>query len=263
MRFYFEVARTAFRRQLIYRWSNLAGLVTNIFFGMIFSYVLIALYHARPVVAGYDVNEAIRYTWLIQAMIMVVMTFGWQDLLLTIRSGEVVSDLSKPCDFHWYWFSREIGRSAYYFFYRGVPTYVAGALLFGLGMPGSWRDWLAYSLALPLAAMLGITYRYLYNIAAFWIVEARALVTMATVIALFFTGYYIPIPFFPAWLRVITDWLPFSGMMNLPAQVLLGKISGNALWLTLVNQIIWLIILTCIVRLLTTIATRRVIVQGG
>ena len=51
LRFYIEVARTAFRRQLIYRWANLAGLLTNTFFGAVFSYVIIALYSARPVVA--------------------------------------------------------------------------------------------------------------------------------------------------------------------------------------------------------------------
>jgi ABC-2 type transport system permease protein len=52
MRFYIEVARTAFRRQLIYRWANLAGLLTNAFFGAVFSYVIIALYFARPVVSA-------------------------------------------------------------------------------------------------------------------------------------------------------------------------------------------------------------------
>ncbi|TMB83880.1 MAG: ABC transporter permease, partial [Chloroflexi bacterium] len=79
LRFYIEVARTAFRRQLIYRWANLAGLLTNIFFGIIFSYVIIALFHARPSVAGFDVRDTLRYTWLVQAMVMIVMTFGWYD----------------------------------------------------------------------------------------------------------------------------------------------------------------------------------------
>src|SRR5437868_12758156 len=87
LRFYFEVARTAYRRQLIYRWANLAGLLTNIFFGAIFSYVMIALFHARPVAAGFNVRDALRYIWLLQAMVMVVLTFGWYDLMLTIRSG--------------------------------------------------------------------------------------------------------------------------------------------------------------------------------
>ena len=52
LRFYIEVARTAFRRQLIYRWANLAGLITNAFWGAIISYLVIALYHARPVAAA-------------------------------------------------------------------------------------------------------------------------------------------------------------------------------------------------------------------
>ena len=47
LRFYLEVARTAFRRQLVYRWANLAGLATNIFFGVIVSYVYIALFQAN------------------------------------------------------------------------------------------------------------------------------------------------------------------------------------------------------------------------
>ena len=263
LRFYVEVARTAYRRQLIYRWANLAGLFTNVFFGAVFSYVIIALYHARPVVTGYNVQDALRYTWLVQAMIMVVLPFNWLDLMLTIRSGEVVTDLSKPCDFYWYWFSREIGRNIYYFFFRFLPTYLAGALLFGFGLPGDWRSWLAYGLAFPLGAMMGIAYRFLYNVIAFWIIEARAMVTLAAVIALFFTGSYIPLPFFPSWLRAISDWLPFNGLMNIPVEIVLGKLDGSMLWLAFGRQIFWLIVLTLIVRMLTLLASRRVVVQGG
>ncbi len=263
LRFYIEVARTAFRCQLIYRWANLAGLLTNAFFGAIFSYVIIALFHARPAVAGYNVNDTLRYTWLVQAMVMVVLPFGWLDLMQTIRTGEVVADLSKPCDFYWYWFSREIGRDIYYIIFRGLPTYGIGMLLFGIGITTEWRSWLAYSLALPLGAMIGIAYRFLYNIIAFWIIEARAVATLAGVIALFFTGSYVPIPFFPAWLHTIADWLPFNGLMNLPAELLLGKLDGGSFWFELGRQVCWLVVLTLIVRAVTVLASRRVISQGG
>src|SRR5713226_7507761 len=163
LHFYVEVARTAFRRQLIYNWANLAGLLTNIVFGIIFSYVMIALFQVKHLAGGYDLRDALRYVWLVQSLVMIVMTFGWYDLMLTIRSGEVVSDLSKPCDFYWYWFSREIGRSIYYLIFRGVPTYLAGMLLFGFSIPGAWQFWLVFMVSLALAAMLGIAYRLLYN----------------------------------------------------------------------------------------------------
>jgi ABC-2 type transport system permease protein len=261
--FYFEVARTAFRRQLIYRWANLAGLLTNIFFGCIFSYVIIALFHVRPVVAGYDVRDTLRYTWLIQSMVMVVLTFGWYDMMLTIRSGAVIADLSKPCDFYWYWFSREAGRSVYYLFYRGLPTYVAGMLLFGFGAPLDWQYWLVFLVSLALGVALGIAYRMLYNSIAFWLLEARAMGTMFVVVALFFTGSYIPLPFFPQWLLPVIEWLPFNALINMPTEILLGKVTGSALLFGLARQALWVVAVTLLVRAVIALAAKRVIVQGG
>lgn len=263
LRFYFEVARTAFRRQLIYRWANLAGLLTNAFWGAILSYVMLALFQARHVAAGYNVQDALRYIWLMQSMTMVVLTFGWYDLMLTIRSGEVVADLSKPCDFYWYWFSREMGRAGYYLLFRGVPTYLMGVVFFGIGVLADWRLWLLYLTSLLLGAMMGVAYRLLYNIFAFWIIEARAVGVLIANMALFFTGSYVPVPFFPAWLRVVTAWLPFNGFMNVPASIFNGKLTGGALLFELGRQAFWVVALTLLVRTLALIATRRVIVQGG
>jgi ABC-2 type transport system permease protein len=263
LRFYIEVARTAFRRQLMYNWANLAGLLTNIVFGIIFSYVMIALYQAKHLAGGYDLQDALRYVWLVQALVMIVLTFGWYDLMLTIRSGEVVSDLSKPCDFYWYWFSREMGRSVYYLFYRGLPTYLAGMLLFRFGAPLDWRSWLPFALSLPVGVVIGIAYRVLFNLAAFWILEARAFGGLATVVALVFTGSYVPLPFFSTWLRAFAGWLPFSGLMNVPAQIFLGKLAGVALLMEFLRQLLWLIVMTLLARYVTANAARRVVVQGG
>jgi ABC-2 type transport system permease protein len=263
LRFYFEVARIAFRKQLIYRWANLAGLCTNIFFGIVFSYVIIALYHARPTVASYNVQDTLRYTWMMQAIIMIILPFGWNDLMQTIRTGDVVADLSKPYDFYWYWFSREMGSNAYYVLFRGLPTYLAGILLFRLGLPQSWQFWLIFFLILPLSAMLGVAYRILYNIVAFWIIEARAIITLALTTAQFLTGSYIPLPLLPTGLRNIVDWLPFRGFMDLPVETFLGKITGNALWFECCRQIAWLLILTLLVKMITNVARQRVIAQGG
>jgi ABC-2 type transport system permease protein len=263
LRFYYEVARTTFRRQLIYRWANLAGLVTNIFWGIIISYVMIALFRTRSSAGGFNVSDTLSYVWVVQAMIMIVLPFGWYDLMLTIRSGEVVTDLCKPCDFCWYWFSREIGRDCYYLLFRGLPTYTAGMLLFGFGPTGDWRHWLAYAMSLPLGAVLGIACRFLYNIVAFWIVEARAMAVLAGTIALFFTGSYIPLPFLPPWLYTLAVWSPFNGLMNVPAEVFLGKLTGGPLLFEITRQIGWIIILVLAVRIVTSIAARRVEVQGG
>jgi ABC-2 type transport system permease protein len=257
------VARTACRRQLIYRWANLAGLCTNAFFAAIGSYVVVALFQVRTSAGGYHLAETVQYIWLLQALTMPILPFGWMDLMLTIRTGDVVSDLSKPCDFYWYWAGREIGRSLYFVAFRTVPTYLLGMLLFGVGLPAQWDRWLPFVASFILGASLGIAYRFLYNIAAFWVVEARAVATMAHQVALFCTGMIIPVAFFPPWLRSITDWLPFNALMNLPAEFFLGKVPGNRLAFELLRQAAWVLILTLIARWTATRAARRVVVQGG
>ncbi len=52
-------------------------------------------------------------------------------------------------------------------------------------------------------------------------------------------------------------------MMNGPAMVFLGKLGGPSLLREMLLQLAWLLVLTVLVRLLTKIATRRVVVQGG
>jgi ABC-2 type transport system permease protein len=261
--FYLAVARTAFRRQVIYRWANLAGLAANVFFGTILSSVYLALYATRPTAGGFTALDTLRYLWLMQALTMTVLSFGWYDLLLTIRTGDVVTDLSKPCDFFWYWFSREAGRSAYFVLYRGLPTYAAGMLLFGIGLPGGGALWLAFVVTLLLGTVLGVTFRYLTNIVAFWIVEGRAAAGLAFALALFFTGNFVPIAFFPGWLRPLAEWLPFSGMLNVAAQAFAGHVAGAELALDLTRQTLWIGALILGARALTAAATRRVVIQGG
>ena len=83
-----------------------------------------------------------------------------------------------------------------------------GMLLFGIGMQGAPALWLVYAASLLLGAALGIAYRFLYNLVAFWIVEGRAAGGMAQAIAFFFTGSLVPVAFFL--LRKSGHPLPFA-----------------------------------------------------
>ena len=88
MRLDWELARRGYRRYAAYPGATLAGLFTNVFFGFLIAYILLALYERTDVVGGYDVRDAIAYVWLSQGLLSVVASFGasWLELAERVRS---------------------------------------------------------------------------------------------------------------------------------------------------------------------------------
>lgn len=263
MRLYWEVARRALQRQLAYRTENLAGLATNIFFGYLRAAVLLAVYQAASSVGGYNVEAAVSYAWITQAMIMIVALWGWWDVELTIRTGDVVSDLAKPFSYVGFWLARDLGRAAYYVVFRAAPILVAGQFIFGIHWPSSIASWLAFSLSVVLAAVVSFAWRFLLNVSAFWTTDARGLGAVAGAIMLFLGGFAVPIRYFPDWLQSAVLALPFASMVQTPADLFVERIQGSAVLGLLAGQLAWAVVLLGACQLATAAATRRVVIQGG
>ena len=93
MRLFWEISKLAFQRQLTYRAATLAGLATNFFFGMLRASVLIALFHGQSEIAGMTINDAITFTALTQAAIALLSLFSWYEVMDSVYSGAVSSDM--------------------------------------------------------------------------------------------------------------------------------------------------------------------------
>jgi ABC-2 type transport system permease protein len=85
----------------------------------------------------------------------------------------------------------------------------------------------------------------------------------ANVLLGFFSGFLLPLAFFPPPLAVLARLLPFQAITGLPAQVFLGQISGAALGWTLLLQLFWALVLSGLAALMLRAAMRKVVIQGG
>ena len=256
------VARTSFRQQLAYRGAALGGMVTNAVFGALLCSVYIALFSARggSAIGGFDNSSTLTFVWLGQALIMPVMIWGSWDIAQMIRTGDIVSDLLKPYSFFGYWLSRDLGRAAAMVLMRAIPTFLIGWLFYALVLPGQPARWFGFALSVLLAVMLSFSLRFCFQIIAFWWTDIQGLRSTQTLIVNFFSGFLLPIAFYPGWLRPLMNVLPFRGMMMSPIDVWLGN--GNALIL-LLAQAAWLVVMLAAASLLFRLAVRKVVVQGG
>jgi ABC-2 type transport system permease protein len=263
MRLYLEVARRALQRQFAYRTENLAGLITNVFFGYLRAAVFLAVYQTTTTIGGYDANAAVTYSWVTQALIMVTSMWGWWEVEETIRTGDVVSDLAKPFSYVGFWLARDLGRAAYYVVFRAAPVLLAGQVLYGLRWPSSVGAWLAFALGMWLAVVVSFGWRFLLNISAFWTTDARGLGYIALAASMFLGGFVVPIRYFPDWSQPFVLALPFASFTQTPADLFVERIVGFDILRPLLLQLMWAIVLVTTAQAVTLLATRRVVIQGG
>src|SRR5215212_11465651 len=171
MRLYYEIALRSFRRATTYRSAYIAGILTNAFFGALRSFVYIAIYGAGASVAGFSVGDAISYSWVTQALISIGA--GWiisRELMESIKTGDVVTDLSRPWNFYGYWLSRTLGERIFNLLVRGSLTYLIGVLYFRAHIPTA-AEALGFAAAISLALLVSFGLSFLVNLTAFWLID--------------------------------------------------------------------------------------------
>jgi len=258
-----ELARRGYRRYAAYPAATIAGLFTNTVFGFMKGYILLALYQHRNVVGGYDASDTITYTWLTQGLIATIYIWGWQELALRIRSGDIAADLARPVDPLRAGLAFDLGRGLYHAMYRGAPPIIVGAFVFDLTAPSNPLVWLAFAVSVVLAICVCFAWRFLYNTSAFWLLHYRGAAIMAMIVSSLFSGFIIPVPFFPGWLKAIAYATPFPSMVQVPIDVFVGKIEGLGVLQALVVQAAWLAGLLLVCRGAFAAGTRRLVIQGG
>lgn len=262
MRLYYEIAVRSLRRATIYRSALIAGMLTNAFFGAMRCFVLAAVYGSSASVAGFTLSQAISYTWITQSLISVGGGWVTTEMMQTIRSGDVITDLARPWNFYGYWLSRTTGERIFNLLVRGLLTYLAGVVLFHIHIPSA-AELACFGAAIALAMLVSFAYSFIINATAFWLIDSYGPMMIGTMLLTFFSGFVLPISFFPPALQRLAHVLPFQAITGMPAQILLGQIRGADFVGVLLLQVFWAAVMTIAALAMLRAATRKLVVQGG
>jgi ABC-2 type transport system permease protein len=263
MRVFWELAKLSFQRQLAYRTAHLAGLITNFFFGLLRAAVLVALYGAYKEIAGYTVVMAITFTGLSQAMIGHLSFFNWTDVMRSIYSGEIASDLLKPMGYFNYWLAQDAGRACAAFLMRSLTIMIGYAIVFDITYPRRIESWIALGISIILSWLVSFSWRFLINLAAFWTPDAVGITRLLFGFSWIFSGFFMPLNYFPDWFVHIANATPFPSMVFTVIQVYLENLSGPELFQALLGQAMWRVILLTLIQIVFKAGVRQLVVQGG
>ena len=263
MRLFWEIVLLALRRQLTYRAAMWAGLVTNLFFGLLRAFVMIALYDGRNEVAGLTIQDAITYTALSQAIIAYLSIFGWWDVMESVNSGEVAADMLRPMSYLRFWMGVDLGRALVNLVMRGATILLIYALFVKLSLPTTLWQWLLFVPVLLLSWLVSFGWRFLINLAAFWTPNARGIGRFGFGLTWVLSGFYMPLSLYPEWFQRLCEMTPFPAMVSTPLQLFLGQLSGPQLAWAIAHQALWSIALVALAHLILNRGVRRLVIQGG
>ena len=263
LRVYLELAKRGYRRHSVYTTATVAGVFTNVVFGVLRVAVMVGVYANSSEIGGYRLAQAVTYVWLVQGLMTVVRMYGGTELAMRIRSGDIAIDLLRPVDVQLSYLATDYGRAAYHALYRGIPPVLIGALFYQIVTPGDPLMWLAFIASVALAVAVSYLFRFLYNLSAFWLLDYRGVSLIAVIVVNLLSGFIVPVSFFPDWLATFASLTPFPSMVQTPVDLFTGHTSGLAALTALAVQVIWVGLLFLGCRIVFLRGRRMLVFQGG
>lgn len=261
---YLHFARCAFQRRAAYRLANWSGVAVNFFFFLVHAQVFLAFFGGREYVGGWRPEDAVLYFACSEAFMMVLAAFpDWrQNLSERIRTGEVTSDLARPIDLLGRDLGERFGNALYFLGARASVLMVAAALVYGV-VPPLQPEILLFPLSLALGVAVAGVLWYLAGATAFWGENSRGAIYSVLWLHTILGGAFVPLDFYPDWLRLLADATPFRAGLYTPVALLAGKLRGDALVFGLAHQVVWLLLLVWAARAVEAAGVRRIVSHGG
>ena len=260
---YLAVLSSRFRMLLQYRAAALAGVGTQIFFGIVRTMIFDAFYRSSTVPQPIGRADVVTYIWLGQAFLVLVLLDADKDVADMIRSGNVAYELVKPVDLYWLWFARAISGRAAPLVLRAVPILALAGLWRGLHGPASAVGAMLFAAALVGGLLLAASLVAIMTISMLWTISGEGISRLMAPLVFFSSGIVVPLPLFPEWMQPALAALPFRGLIDTPFRIYIGQLHDASALAALANQAVWIVALVAAGRIMLAGNLRRLVIHGG
>lgn len=267
MKSYLSYFKLKYITGLQYRMSALAGISTQLFFGIVYISVYVAFYESDSSNLPMSLNQTISYVWLGQIFFsLVYLWYKDKDILNLIKTGNIAYELCRPQDLYFMWYFKILGERLSKLVLRTLPVIIIAIVLpqpYNLYINSNFYILFLFVISLILSSILMTSLVLLYHVICLFTLDEKGIVNIFMVVSDILSGLVLPIPFFPNFLKKISNILPFRYISDFPFRLYIGNITINEAYISLLIQVIWIIILVLFGRFLTRKALKKAIIQGG
>lgn len=267
MKKYFTFYKIRFHVGLQYRSASVTALTTQFLWGLMECFAYRALLKTNAIDFPMEFQALVSYVWLKEAFFVLFTTWMTDNEIFSmIINGDISYELCRPVSIYNMWFFRNIGGRVASTALRCGPIIVAALLLpapYRLTMPKDIKFFGLFLVSMCLALFVTVSFCMLVYILSFFTISPQGLRMILTGAVELLSGSTIPLPFIPNPIRGIIELLPFASMQNVPLRIYSGNLAGDKMMYALILQLFWILILILLGKVISRLAERRVVVQGG
>ncbi len=267
MRMYLSVFRIRFINNLQYRAVLLGEVVARFAWGIMEILAFSAFYRANPAAFPMAFSQTVSYLWMQEILLtLFAVVFQDVDIYSSLESGSIAYELVRPMSLYGRWFCQSAANRISFTLLNCAPAFLIALIMpepYRMSLPPDVKMFLLFLLSTVLALFVVVAFAMLMYISLFYTLSQRGIRIIVTALTSFLSGGVIPLPFLPAPVLSVVEWLPFAAMQNMPLRIYSGNIAGADALNGIAFQVFWLAALLFIGRTAMRRALKKVIVQGG
>lgn len=263
MRAYFAVFNIRTKSLFQYRTASLAGVFTQLFWGILQVMIFRAFYAQALLFQPISLEQAVTFIWIGQGLLQMLPWNLDKEIERQIKSGDIAYELIRPIHLYNLWFTRSLALRLIPTVMRCLPIFIIGVGFFGFESPVSWYAGGAFFLSVISALLLASSITTIMIISVFWTLSGEGIQRLLPHCAVLLSGMIVPLPLFPGWAQPFLNIQPFRGIIDIPCRFYTGLIPASETPYYLGFQIAWVIIFVILGRLLMNRALKQFVIQGG
>jgi ABC-2 type transport system permease protein len=248
---YAAVALTALRQRL----GERAVLIGRAVFYLLVLFIFSRIWKALD-------QGADRYVWYlaVSEWITLAQPRLYLEIERDVRSGEIAYQLTRPISYLAMQIAQGAGELA-----LGLALFGGVGTLASIALTSSVPDAKGVLFAVVLgviASVLLLLCNTLIGLSAFWLQDCSPLYWMWQKASFVLGGLFLPLALYPAWLRLIAQWSPFSAIIGGPASMLIDP-SPTLFGLLALKLLACIVLALHALDAVYTRALRRIELNGG
>ncbi|MFD1358768.1 ABC transporter permease [Fictibacillus halophilus] len=262
MRKYIEFARVQMQVHAAYSawfWANTFSVLLRM---LVIYFFWRAVYSNRSEIESLSFDGMITYIIIAMFLQMFVSGVG-RELAHTIKDGNIAIELMRPYHLITRLIAMDIGDKVIYFIRGALPLGILAFVFMDVALPATWQSGILFFLSALMGIWIGTFFDLLIAILAFWTINLWGLEVMKEAVVSFFSGALVPLILFPEWFQNVSLFLPFQAMVYVPVAIYTGILTGTEAWLAVGSQLIWAVLLFGLLRVLWSVAMKKVTIFGG